>query len=1063
MSSQQQQWPKSPTSGQDQNYFSRSSANRPQSSADLYQLTNQNQLNPNLNFPAKSFNYEGGESSSFVPSNAFNELQHEVSSLLEFKNALLETFPHLQGKLGGATSSPRLNYTSPPPSSSSRTSSSTLRGLQDHQRAPDQYPPTTATRAGGNAITRHDSSSDEIPGSWNGPNGGHSHGGGQGALGTLSRTKPRVRKSFEGSSAGSNIIDSGFSTETNNTTMTKDISSILGGATQLGVGPLHTPRTVVQALDVRWDGWEGGVHGSPPEQDELLFLLDVIHRKTAKLKKEADSKVQIDDQQGQVPPESESHHTQQQQHPYHHRQSQTSSRRLQPQIPNLSTSAVAALRAISESGPGVDPGPSDVATLRRERDVLIQRVLDLEAESADTSARMSQLEGEVFQLIRQKSLLEARLLNTGANLSDNIQQHASKTAESDSGEAVAGDGGIVHSVQIRTGGQGQPGHPGDLKRALSTSSDIDQHQVNIEIKQRHQRYSHPTGRNPATVVNLQGSVDNLLPHQLGSSASRSYSFNEIPGGGRQRMGSAGSKSRYQTGGLKTIPSRIVVPPGTGSAQAKVSPQLNRVLSKNLNPKSKSVENLFDGVLPQGIPAGSVGSGGPTLGLKAANSEMNMLRRGVSTNALGAPSAPNPAPGPLRDLRGAISEMNVNRLGENEKLRLETMEGISSMPVELTRGLRGKIRPNRDKIRAVLNMNNVIELQRHLLTTVMENEVYKTQLERFSDGWSHKLGDLDQRNGSLHEEMARLRRENEELNQKMGKRVVELESTKARLKLIERNQHHLPLPHPTSTSADTKSQRNLSSTSSVVAGNAKAATAEAAGSKHTLSQQPNNRVQFDLKKDSSSVKKVSNVSVVEGLRAANAVADSRLSSTGGRRGLLQQQLTGSALPSDTRQRLEEMAMSDRKNLTNKSSATMAAKDPVQELIASRFSVNNNTSSKTATATAVASNIAAKPPIGRAISASTHQQTNNNRFRSHATSAGLTSSSTTSTVASNTRERSLNLKNSNTADPVFGDVSGNSHQQHSSSPNLSTNNQSQLSINDPSKKVRPKSFWASWWRF
>lgn len=223
------------------------------------------------------------------------ELQHEVSSLLEFKNALLETFPHLQGKLGGAASSPRLNYTSPPPSSSSRTSSSTLRAGHphpvDHQRhhLHETHPPTTVTRAGGTAITRHDSSSDEIPGSWNGPThhaaGANNHTGGVAGQNTLSRTKPRVRKSYEGSSAGSNIIDSGFSTETNNTTMTKDISSILGSGAQA------TPRAHNQPLDVRWDTWEGGPPGSPPEQDELLFLLDVIHRKTAKLKKEADSKV----------------------------------------------------------------------------------------------------------------------------------------------------------------------------------------------------------------------------------------------------------------------------------------------------------------------------------------------------------------------------------------------------------------------------------------------------------------------------------------------------------------------------------------------------------------------------------------------------------------------------------------------------------------------------------------------------------------------------------------------------------------------------------------------------
>ena len=37
-------------------------------------------------------------------------------------------------------------------------------------------------------------------------------------------------------------------------------------------------------------------------------------------------------------------------------------------------------------------------------------------------------------------------------------------------------------------------------------------------------------------------------------------------------------------------------------------------------------------------------------------------------------------------------------------------------------MRGQVKPDRDNIRNNLGMNNVIELQRHLLTTVMENEV-----------------------------------------------------------------------------------------------------------------------------------------------------------------------------------------------------------------------------------------------------------------------------------------------------------------------------------------------------
>ena len=65
---------------------------------------------------------------------------------------------------------------------------------------------------------------------------------------------------------------------------------------------------------------------------------------------------------------------------------------------------------------------------------------------------------------------------------------------------------------------------------------------------------------------------------------------------------------------------------------------------------------------------------------------------------------------------------MSRLGMNEKLRLETMEGIVSMPVELTRDLKSHIRPNRDKISRILKTNSVIDLQRQLLTSVMENEV-----------------------------------------------------------------------------------------------------------------------------------------------------------------------------------------------------------------------------------------------------------------------------------------------------------------------------------------------------
>ena len=71
------------------------------------------------------------------------------------------------------------------------------------------------------------------------------------------------------------------------------------------LGQSHHP----PALDVRWDTWESGVPGvtaaasaaaampssasvaATSGEDELLHLLDVIHRKTVRLRREFESKV----------------------------------------------------------------------------------------------------------------------------------------------------------------------------------------------------------------------------------------------------------------------------------------------------------------------------------------------------------------------------------------------------------------------------------------------------------------------------------------------------------------------------------------------------------------------------------------------------------------------------------------------------------------------------------------------------------------------------------------------------------------------------------------------------
>jgi hypothetical protein len=150
------------------------------------------------------------------------------------------------------------------------------------------------------------------------------------------------------------------------------------------------------------------------------------------------------------------------------------------------------------------------------------------------------------------------------------------------------------------------------------------------------------------------------------------------------------RTQYNARGV-LLPGRMAVPSADGATP-----------NTDVN-KSKSVENLNNE--PYGLPV---------LGLKPANSEMNILRH---------PSVAHLHPPKPSRLRGTTSELNVSKLGQSEKVRFEMIEGIASLPAEMAKGLRpNPIKPNREKIRTILSMSNVIELQRQLLTTVMENEV-----------------------------------------------------------------------------------------------------------------------------------------------------------------------------------------------------------------------------------------------------------------------------------------------------------------------------------------------------
>ena len=162
-----------------------------------------------------------------------------------------------------------------------------------------------------------------------------------------------------------------------------------------------------------------------------------------------------------------------------------------------------------------------------------------------------------------------------------IQTLESKVAKGEGPNGPNGPGGIVHSVQIKNGGNGGEAELG--------------HQVNIEINppkqqqqqqqppSKQQRYSHPSPKTSSVVNLVQQQQQGFHPAEEPQ---------QQRGGARQRTGSFSSNALSPSGVVRQDrrTGRIAVPSAVGSRIG------GRLLSSNrvLNPKSRSVENLFDG-------------------------------------------------------------------------------------------------------------------------------------------------------------------------------------------------------------------------------------------------------------------------------------------------------------------------------------------------------------------------------------------------------------------------------------------------------------------------------------
>ncbi|XP_011060854.1 PREDICTED: uncharacterized protein LOC105149852 [Acromyrmex echinatior] len=295
---------------------------------------------------------------------ALQELQNEVGALLEFRDLVIETFPNLRHKMA-ATASAGASVMS---STCTQSSHIPLPLSSPSSRRISEWEPGKIRRR----VTRESSS------------GGGSGGSGSGGGGESSSSLPRSRSNSHSGGTKNNcsatVQDSGFSTETSS----KDSAST-------AIAPRASsprPNTLDEA------------------EDELWNLLDVIHRKGIRLREE------VECLQGRL----ESVATEE----------------------LVSTDVLEAVRKITGLGDtdrtigcnsnvddgNVDPQQQDsrdpqVIALRREKEQLLDKVAELEAETISSRARAQELQTELAALSALKTGLEDRLR---AGLTENASE-----------------------------------------------------------------------------------------------------------------------------------------------------------------------------------------------------------------------------------------------------------------------------------------------------------------------------------------------------------------------------------------------------------------------------------------------------------------------------------------------------------------------------------------------------------------------------------------------------------------------------------------------------------------
>lgn len=573
---------------------------------------------------------------------ALHELQNEVGALLDFRDLVIETFPHLRSKMASQPSS------SGALSSSNTTPNSSSAGMS-HIPVPttrrEWEPGIRVKRKLGNKDQEANSSS--LTSSRSRSN----------SQGSKYQTSHLINGAGNGNGSGSSstgssaVQDSGFGTES------KEHYSASSSASQKG----------------------SGVNVASAE-DELWNLLDVIHRKGTKLRQEVehlqtrlqDRDVHSDKSRerdrgrarslGSVPSCESPRDLRAS--VIHHKE--RLSRSVEKCFHDASDEYLDRVDLDEDSQDCVDyrtqrlleMGRQEVRGLRKERDLLLDRLAEMEAEMLASRARASHLKSEVGALSSAKRELEDRLQSAITQKSElNTRIHDLHL------QFVKNPGGSSNSSLIKPVAVPSP------KRASTLSSPfVSSHPV----KQTESSYFTPVlSSNTMHDEKLRESISQLR-HSKDSSVEPSSTSN-------------GSSKAFQAGERSA----------SGSAGSDCVSYSDSV--------SQHTRSEF--------------------------------------------------------------------IGRNVKLG--ALDGIITSPSEIPNFTRG-VAPDTDRIAAVLKETDHVELQRHLLTSMAENKALRLRSvseQRIREGLSQQLDST--------------REENDDLKFQLEERSIELEGTRARVRVLEK--------------------------------------------------------------------------------------------------------------------------------------------------------------------------------------------------------------------------------------------------------------------------------------